>query len=194
MGQYEGQYQQQQQPQQPQTAYGSYGDPTSYQAVPQPADPYQAAQQPYQPVQPPYAPIQNPGYGPQSVYPGAGPYIPPVAQQGPNGGLAIAGLVLGIVSLVLFWTLYLGIPAAIVGIVLSILGASFTATSHNGYNRIGTLHSCPCFCTLRNWTCNIWAFSFLILIFHLQDAPDRNIFLSGASLRYGLLIIGLSAG
>ena len=113
-GQYGGQYQQ---PQQPQTVYGSYADP-----VPQPADPYQAAQQSYQPVQQPYPPLQNPGYGPQGVYPGAAPYMPPIAQQGPNGGLAIAGLVLGIVSLVFFWTLYLGIPAAIVGIVLSILG------------------------------------------------------------------------
>ncbi len=119
-GQYGGQYQQPQQP--PQTVYGSYGNPAPYQPVPQPADPYQAAQQPYPPAQQPYPSVQNPGYGPQQgVYPGA-PYMPPVAQQGPNGGFAIAGLVLGIVSLVLFWTLYLGIPAAIVGIVLSILG------------------------------------------------------------------------
>ncbi len=117
-GQYGGQYQQ---PQQQQTNYGSYGEFAPYQPVPQPT-PYQQAQQPYPPIQQqPYPPIQNPGYGPQGMYPGAA-YVPPVAQQGPNGGFAIAGLVLGIVSLVFFWTLYLGIPAAIVGIVLSILG------------------------------------------------------------------------
>ncbi len=46
----------------------------------------------------------------------------PAPQQSGGNGLAVAGLVLGIISLVLFWTLYLGIPTAIVGIVLSVLG------------------------------------------------------------------------
>ncbi len=109
-GQNGGQYQQS--PQQPQTAYGSYGnDQAPYQPGPQP--------NPYQPVQQPYPPVQNPGYGPQDTY---GPPYMPVAQQGPGGGMAIAGLVLGIVSLILFWTIYLGIPLSIVGIVLSALG------------------------------------------------------------------------
>ncbi len=111
-----GQYQQQP----PQTVYGSYGETVQqppYQSVPQP-NPYQ--QQPYPPVQQPYPPLQNPGYAPQGAYPSA-PYMQ-AAPQGQGGGLAIAGLVLGIVSLVLFWTLYIGIPAAIVGIVLSVLG------------------------------------------------------------------------
>ncbi len=111
-GQYGGQYQQ---PQQPQTVYGSYGDTAQqpYQSVPQPT--------PYQPAQQMYPPVQQPGYAPQGAYPGTAPYQQ-MAPQGQGGGLAIAGLVLGIVSLVLFWTLYIGIPAAIVGIVLSVLG------------------------------------------------------------------------
>ena len=116
-GQYGGQYQQQQ----PQTVYGSYGETVQqppYQSVPQPAPSYQ--QQPYQQMQQPYPPLQSPGYAPQGAYSGT-PYMQ-AAPQGQGSGLAIAGLVLGIVSLVLFWTLYIGIPAAIVGIVLSVLG------------------------------------------------------------------------
>ena len=40
----------------------------------------------------------------------------------PGKGLGIAGMVLGIVSLVLWCYVYIGIPCAIVGVILSIIG------------------------------------------------------------------------
>lgn len=56
----------------------------------------------------------------QPMMPGS-PYPPgsPAARPGPMkpSGLSIAGLVTGIVSLVLFWTVWLSIPLAICGIV-----------------------------------------------------------------------------
>ncbi len=91
-----GQYQQQQQPQ---TVYGSYGEQQAYQPTPQPA-PYQ------QPVQQSYPPVQNPGYGQQQA-----PYyaIPnPVASE-PGSGLAIAGFILGIISIFTSWFPFLGL-------------------------------------------------------------------------------------
>ena len=109
-GQYGGD---QNQYQPPQTVYGSYDNlqqPPPYQPTPQPQY---------------YQPAQNPGYGQQQgAYPGT-PYMVP-APTGQRNGLVIAGFVLGIVSLVLFWTIYIGIPAAIVGIILSVLGRSST--------------------------------------------------------------------
>lgn len=50
---------------------------------------------------------------------------PPTAPGGapnPGKGLSIAGMVLGIVGLALFCFWYIGIPCAIVGLILSILG------------------------------------------------------------------------
>jgi hypothetical protein len=99
-------------PQQPaETVYGSYGT--------QEQPPYQPA--PQQPGSQPYTAYSSPGYGQQSMYSG-NPYMPAPQSGGSNGGFAIAGLVLGIVSLVLFWFVYLGIPVAIVGIIMSALG------------------------------------------------------------------------
>jgi len=120
-----GQYQPPQPPP-PQTAYGSYdnlGQQPSYQPTPQPA-PYQP------PMQQPYPPVQTPGYGPQygqqGAYPGASMAYGVPQQADPRKGFAIAGLVLGIVSLVLFWVFYLGIPVAIVGVIMSVLGRRST--------------------------------------------------------------------
>ncbi len=108
--QYGGQYQQP--AQQPQTAYGSYGnDQTPYQPVPQP--------NPYQPVQQPYPPVQNPGYGQQQTPYYAVPY--PTASE-PGSALAIAGFVLGIISIFTSWFPFFGIIMPIIGIVLSALG------------------------------------------------------------------------
>lgn len=109
-GQYGEQYQQ---PQQPQTAYGSYGEQPPYQSVPQPA-PYQP------PVQQPYPPIQNPGYGQQQQVPYyAAPYQ--VASE-PGSAMAIAGFVLGIISIFTSWFPFFGIIMPVVGIILSLLG------------------------------------------------------------------------
>ena len=60
--------------------------------------------------QPPTMPPPPPGGG----YPPAGP-----PQQ---NGLAIAGMVLGIASLALFWLSYIATVIGVVGLILSILG------------------------------------------------------------------------
>ena len=39
----------------------------------------------------------------------------------PSQGLGIASMVLGIIALILFWYMYISIPAAIVGLVLGII-------------------------------------------------------------------------
>ena len=69
-----------------------------------------------------YPPPPPPGYGP----PGYGPpgYGPPPGSY-PGKGMSIAGMVLGIVGLVFTFFglgLFIGIPASIVGLVLSIIG------------------------------------------------------------------------
>ncbi len=112
-GQYGGEYQQPQQPQQPQTVYGSYGEQSAYQQpVPQPA-PYQP------PVQQSYVPVQNPGYGQQQAPYYAAPY--PVASE-PGSALAIAGFILGIISIFTSWFPFFGLVMPIVGVILSLLG------------------------------------------------------------------------
>jgi len=112
-GQYGGQYQPPQQQQQPQTVYGSYGEQPPYQPVPQPA--------PYQPPMPqPYPPAQNPGYGQQQQVPYySAPYQ---TASDPGPAFAIAGFVLGIISIFTCWFPSFGILMLIVGIVLSLLG------------------------------------------------------------------------
>jgi Domain of unknown function (DUF4190) len=62
-----------------------------------------AEQDPYQPL-PPYTPQ----------------YLPPQPAQGPNG-LAIASMVTGIVSLVLFCCTVLSVPTGITGVVLGVV-------------------------------------------------------------------------
>jgi len=43
-------------------------------------------------------------------------------QSPPGKGMAIASLVMGILSLIFCWLVFIGLPCAIVGIVLGILG------------------------------------------------------------------------
>ena len=112
--------------------YQSSIPPTQY-AQPSSSDPYQSSIPPTQYAQPfpnspsPYPSQPNqPGmygapnpYAPQAPYPGAGvPYTQP--QRG--NGQAIAGLVLGIISLFICWIPFFGLPLPIVGIILSALG------------------------------------------------------------------------
>jgi hypothetical protein len=66
-----------------------------------------------------------PGYPPQP--PGSYlPYPPPDAQQQqqPGNGMAVAGMVLGIVSVVFFWLPIVGAVIALVGLILSFAGMS----------------------------------------------------------------------
>jgi hypothetical protein len=94
--------------------YQSSIPPTQY------AQPYPSSPSPYpsQPNQPGMYGAPNP-YAPQAPYPGVGvPYSQP---QGGNGQ-AIAGLVLGIISLFICWIPFFGLPLPIVGIILSALG------------------------------------------------------------------------
>lgn len=93
----------------------------------------------YQPQQPPqYPPQQPPQYTPPPQYPPQPPqqygqppqyqqpyppqYAPPMAPvaQDPGRGMAIASMVLGIVSIPLAWA-YVGVATAIVGLILGII-------------------------------------------------------------------------
>jgi hypothetical protein len=92
-----------------------------------PADP--SGQQPhgqpgYGQQPPPYA---QPGYGQQPPYgqPGYGPPAygqSPYGATGPSNGLGTAGLVCGIVAIVLSWTVVGGVILGILGLVFGIVG------------------------------------------------------------------------
>lgn len=66
---------------------------------------------PEQPAPAPAQPPAQPAGGP----PAGGP------PQKPGNGMAIAGMVLGIVSLVIFCLWYISLPCAIVGLILSVV-------------------------------------------------------------------------
>ena len=52
-------------------------------------------------------------------YPSSYPPPPPPPPTSPPGkGMSIASMVLGIISLVLFWFIYLSVPLALIGIIL----------------------------------------------------------------------------
>jgi hypothetical protein len=50
------------------------------------------------------------------------PHAAPPYQQPPGNGMAVAGMVLGIIGLVLCWVPFLGWVCAIVGVILAVLG------------------------------------------------------------------------
>lgn len=110
-GQYQGQSQYP--PQQPPTVYGQpgYGE----QPYQQPYPP--AQQQMYPPVQQPYP--QNQSY--QNPY-NPNLYSVPGAQSSQGSGMAVAGLVLGIISIVFCWIPFVDLLIGIIGLVLSLLG------------------------------------------------------------------------
>ena len=88
-----------------------------------PPAPPQANVQPSAPQPPVYAnaPVPpQPPYAPQPGVPGAVPPPPPAPKQ--SRGMAISGLVLGICSLVFFWSPLIGIICGILGLVFGILG------------------------------------------------------------------------
>ena len=111
--------------------------PSDEQPAPPPFGSMPSAQPPYAP--PPYGPPSygqpsygapaygQPAYGPQPTgYPGGYGYppaygYPPVAQR---NGKATAGLVLGIVGLVLAWLPFFDAPLWILALIFSILGLS----------------------------------------------------------------------
>lgn len=70
----------------------------------------------------PNYPQPPPNYQPQPNYPQPQYYQqPPFYMPPPSKSLAVASMVLGIVSVVLLCTVYLGIPCSIVGLVLGIV-------------------------------------------------------------------------
>ncbi len=71
---------------------------------------------------PPTEPVAAP-LPPPPPLPGLGPTASSVAQQGSNGQ-AVASLVLGIIGLVLFWTVWLGLILGILAIVFGAMGRS----------------------------------------------------------------------
>lgn len=66
---------------------------------------------------------------PQAPQPAPAPGVP--AQRQGNG-LAVAGMVLGIIALALFCAWYIAIPCAIVGLILSALGLKKSAVTGTG--------------------------------------------------------------
>ncbi len=50
------------------------------------------------------------------------PYAAPPEQPAPGNGLALAGMIIGAVSLMLFWFLLVGQVVAVVGLILSAVG------------------------------------------------------------------------
>lgn len=87
--------------------------------APPPPAPLPSFPQPAVPVQPVWPPAQ--GYAP-NLYP-AGYYGPPLMRN-QTSGMAVAGMVIGITSLVLFWAFLLAPLLAIMGIVFSVIGLS----------------------------------------------------------------------
>lgn len=90
-----------------------------------PASPYEQQQQGYPPVNP-YGQQPQPGYAPANPY-GQQPmaYPPqfvPVLVKEPGRGQAMAGMILGIVGMILWLLPFLGLPIGIVGLIMSILG------------------------------------------------------------------------
>lgn len=89
-------------------------------------------QQPQQPQAPQYAPQQPqaPQYGPQPQY--QQPYAPQYAPQQPyqqyqavptpTNGLGVAGFVLSLIGLVLFFVPFLDVLSALIGVILSGFG------------------------------------------------------------------------
>ena len=61
----------------------------------------------------------TPPQAPPPPPPGAGPGLP---QQQGNPGLAIAGFVVGLIGLLLFWFTFVGLVVSIIGLILSIIG------------------------------------------------------------------------
>jgi hypothetical protein len=79
------------------------------------------------PQNPQRFPGPQPNYGPQPGYGPAGyppPYYGPPMMARKTNGMAVAGMVLGIVSLVLFWVWFLAPVLAVLGIIFSGVGIS----------------------------------------------------------------------
>jgi len=71
----------------------------------------QPVEQPMMQQQPP--PMQQPAFQPQ--------YAPQPQPQQQNKGMAVASMVLGIISFVFCWLIYVGGPLAVLGLVLGIV-------------------------------------------------------------------------
>lgn len=102
-----------------QNGYAPQGQPQ------QPGQPPQGQQAP--PSQPYYAQYgqQNQAY--QPYQPQGQPYYTPGPKQ-PSKGMGIAAMILGIASIVLFWTVYFAMICAIVGLILGIIGRKSNRT------------------------------------------------------------------
>ncbi|MBQ4120528.1 MAG: zinc-ribbon domain-containing protein [Clostridia bacterium] len=111
------------------------------QAQPQP-QPQSNEQTEYQAPQGNFNPYYTPGFN------GAMPPQPPL----PAFGMGIAGMILGIVSLVIFCAWYLAIPCAVTGLVLSVL-------SMNKAKAIGRKNNMA----LAGFICSIVALSLALL-------------------------------
>ncbi|WP_211116365.1 DUF4190 domain-containing protein [Glycomyces buryatensis] len=95
-------------------------------------DPYggQSGSQPPPPPQPSGYSPQPPGYGQQAPTPYGPPQLPPAMPPAyggypmsmPQNGLGTAGMVLGIIGIVLFWCGWIGIVLAILAVIFGGVG------------------------------------------------------------------------
>jgi hypothetical protein len=122
--------------------YNQPVQPTEYAANPNPevapteyaaANPYaQPAPNPYaqpQPITNPYAqpqPVVNP-YAQPAASPYGAPLYAPMPQLDRGRGMALAGLILGIIGIIVWLIPFFGFPVTIVGIILSALGRRSTS-------------------------------------------------------------------
>jgi hypothetical protein len=95
-------------------------DPYGNQSASQPPSPQGGGYSSPQPQQPGYPPPQQtPGYGAPQMPP---PYAAPAAQ--PKNGLGVAGMVTGIIGIVLFWCGLVGIILAILAVIFGGIGVA----------------------------------------------------------------------
>jgi hypothetical protein len=128
---------------------------------------------------------------------GTPPQAPPPPPQGYGApqqqghpGMAIAGFVVGLLGLILFWVPYLGALLAIVGLVLSILGLR-QANERNapkGFAIAGLV------CSILGALIGIiWTIAFTILADETDDALDdlNEQLESSTTFEFNGLVIGL---
>lgn len=105
-----------------QPPYDPYNQPTPQQQYAQPSEYVPSTPYPPQPSDYAASAYPQPGYAPANPYASQPEYAYAPVQPERGRGLALAGMILGIISMVAWLLPLTGYPIAIVGLILSILG------------------------------------------------------------------------